>query len=338
MIEKRQDDYYIVNNTSVAITYKVEQLKNCTNFDGILAGTIEPGDEVLLVFTEDAEYKVILDNTEEFIILYYVNLQTSIICSINDILCGCDCECSSSSEFCDLLKLRAKIDVYKRLTNPYGVAFYDTVYDCVKCLITKPIYCSIAEELIRGESSCNEKLIKQIIALDYLAMYFYELAQVEDQEDIDFIKNKFKIEEIFCCIQKLGIDVGEIETKINNNMGNFTINSQSYVNLPPSQVGDNTISVANRSTTVLTLAMFTTQTTPVYTDPENDPVIDVRIDTLPADGELQLNGTPVTVGQVISVTDINNSLLTFVSPNQDALDSDTFTFSLRDSGSGQFSS
>ena len=119
-------------------------------------------------------------------------------------------------------------------------------------------------------------------------------------------------------------------------MGLFTINNGAYVNQPPSQVGDYSMSVANRATTVLTLAMFTTNTTPAYSDPEGDAASAVRIDTLPGDGVLKLSGVNVTVGQIILAADINAGNLTYVSPNQDALDTDTFDFSVSDTGSGLF--
>ena len=53
--------------------------------------------------------------------------------------------------------------------------------DC-KCFIVKPVYCSLNEDLILGKSKCNDKLIKQTIGLDYLAIYFYELEQLINEE------------------------------------------------------------------------------------------------------------------------------------------------------------
>ena len=112
-----------------------------------------------------------------------------------------------------------------------------------------------------------------------------------------------------------------------------------YINLPPSQVGNISINVLNRATTVLTLAHFTTSTTPAYSDPENDPVDAIRIDSLPADGILQYNNgswVNVTLGQIISAADITAGKLRYVSPNQNAPETNTFNFSVRDTGSMQF--
>lgn len=103
----------------------------------------------------------------------------------------------------------------------------------------------------------------------------------------------------------------------------------------PATIGDNTIYAANRAVTVLTLAMFTTDLTPPYNDPDADLIDAIRLDDISEAnlGEFQLNGTPVVNGQIITREDINGGLFTHVAPNQDALSSDNFSFSARDEGS-----
>lgn len=337
--KKKQDKYLVTNEDVVPINYEIKKMYDCTNFLTITDGVIEPGEVKEFDFTEDGQYHIIIDEVDTIYIKHYLKLQISIIEGILDNICDCKCGCECSEEknpYCQLLMLRAKMDVYKRLMNPSGTAFYDAVHSYVKCLIEKPIYCAVNKEIILGEKECNEEIIKQMLALDYLAIYFFEMAQVCLTEDKDYIREKFYTKTIFCCIQSLGIDVGDIEELINENMGTFTINSGAYVNQPPSAVGDYSISVANRAVTTLTLAMFTTLTTPAYSDPEGDAAQAVRIDTLPADGVLKLSGVNVTVGQIIPVADINAGNLVYESPNQDALDTDTFNFSLSDIGSGMF--
>lgn len=336
---KKQDKYLVTNKEIVPINYEVKKLYDCTNFLTITEGVIEAEEIKEFNFTEDGQYQIVINETDTIHIKHYIKLQLSIIEGVLNNICDCNCGCEcndNEDELCNLLMLRAKIDVYKRLTNPQGVAFYDAVYKHTKCLIEKPIYCAVDKEIILGESECNQKIVKQLIALDYLAMYFFEMAQVCLSEDKKYVRNKFQTKTIFCCIQSLGINVGDIEELISNNIGLFTINNEAYVNQPPSQVGDYSMSVANRSTTVLTLAMFTTDTIPPYLDPEGDPALAVRIDTLPVNGVLKLSGINVTVGQIILVDDINDGYLTYDSPNQDALNTDTFNFSVSDTGSGLF--
>lgn len=121
-------------------------------------------------------------------------------------------------------------------------------------------------------------------------------------------------------------------------MANFTIISEQYINKPPAEVGDFSINVNNRVTTTLTANMFTTSTNPPYLDPEGDPAVDIRIDSLPLLGQLQFNNNPVTVGQIISISDINLGLLKYVSPDENLATTAQFNFSVRDSGSMQFTS
>lgn len=339
--EHKQDVYSITNEDVVDINYTVKRLFDCNSFIAIADGTIVPGDTKTFEFTEDGEYQIILEDSDIINIKHYLKLQLSIIEGILNTVCDCKCGCECGEDenpYCSLLMLRAKMDVFKRLTAPQGGAFYNAVHNHVKCLIVKPIYCAVDKEIILGEEECNEEIIKQLLALDYLAMYFFEMAQACLTEDKEYVRCKFYTKEIFCCVQSLGIDIGEIEQLINKNMGTFTINNAAYVNLAPSSVGDNTINVGNRATTILTLAMFTTGTTPAYADPEGDLAAKVRIDTLPAGGVLKLSGVAVTAGQEILVADISLNNLTYESPDQDALNSDNFLFSISDAGSGIFSS
>ena len=69
-----------------------------------------------------------------------------------------------------------------------------------------------------------------------------------------------------------------------------------------------------------------------FTDADvGDTLTAVRIDTLPADGVLTLNGVPVEVGQVIAVAEIDAGLLTYT-PDADGYGTGyaTFTFSVAD--------
>jgi Ca2+-binding RTX toxin-like protein len=72
-----------------------------------------------------------------------------------------------------------------------------------------------------------------------------------------------------------------------------------------------------------------------FSDPvEGNAFAGVVLTTLPADGELRLNGVAVTVaGTFISAADINGSLLTFVpDAGESGVGYDSFTFQVRDNG------
>ena len=122
-----------------------------------------------------------------------------------------------------------------------------------------------------------------------------------------------------------------------SDMATVTMNSGEYVNKPISQLGNLTVTKDNRTSTVYTINHFTTQLNPPYEDPEGDSLDAIRIDSLPTQGgTLTLNGTAVTIGQIISAADINAGLLVFNPPNQNAAASSVFSFSARDTGSLTF--
>lgn len=129
--------------------------------------------------------------------------------------------------------------------------------------------------------------------------------------------------------------------KIFSNMATITLNIQAAVNQPPSSVGDNSVTIANGSTHIFTVAQFTTETTPAYADPEGDNASQLKITGLPVDGELQFNGVPVTLNQIIPLTgaiSVSSGAFRYVSEqNSPTADTETFTFQISDEGSGLFS-
>jgi len=124
-----------------------------------------------------------------------------------------------------------------------------------------------------------------------------------------------------------------------SNLATFTMFSNVVAdtgNLPPNDIGDNTIYVPNRAETILTLTMFTAGLTPPYNDPENDLIDAIKIvDISNANrGQYLLGGIPITVGTIITREQILNNEFTHVAPDEDAIASDVFEFEARDEGSG----
>ena len=109
----------------------------------------------------------------------------------------------------------------------------------------------------------------------------------------------------------------------------ITVGAQE--NQAPTEVGDGTMTIDYGETGVFTRAMFTTGTTPAYSDPEGDPALWLKITGLPALGEIQLNGTPVILNEVVDFDDIDAGLLTYV-PDLADTDGDMqgFTFEVAD--------
>lgn len=120
-------------------------------------------------------------------------------------------------------------------------------------------------------------------------------------------------------------------------MALFTVTTNAKVNEPPSQVGDGAASTDYGDTYIFTVADFTTNTSPVYVDPEGDAAALLKITVLPTTGELQLNGVPVTTNQEIDFADISSNLFTYVPDNAElGIVIDPFEFEIADAGSGVF--
>lgn len=120
-------------------------------------------------------------------------------------------------------------------------------------------------------------------------------------------------------------------------MALFTVTVNAKVNEPPTQVGDNVVITNYGQTIVFTVADFTTNTTPAYSDPEGDAAYQLKITSLPSTGVLKLNGVDVTLNQIIDFDDISAGLLTFVPDNGTTTTyNDPFQFEIADAGSGTF--
>tara|TARA_R110000822_G_scaffold227017_3_gene359733 strand:+ start:3402 stop:4133 length:732 start_codon:yes stop_codon:yes gene_type:complete len=131
--------------------------------------------------------------------------------------------------------------------------------------------------------------------------------------------------------------VSDVGSSLFSSTNRFEIMVDAKINEAPSEVGDGTADVDYSLTLTFTRAMFTTETTPPYSDPEGDGALLLKIKTLPALGNIKLNGVNVIVDEIITFSDIDLELLTYVPDNADT-DGDVqgFTFEIADSGSGIF--
>jgi len=109
-----------------------------------------------------------------------------------------------------------------------------------------------------------------------------------------------------------------------------TASSTVLINVAP--VADPPTSADNTVTTDEEVPYAFTANDFAFADQDpSDSLVAVRIDTLPAVGQLLLNGNPVTAGQVVSLSDITNGNLLFVpAPNDFGNNYTTFDFSVTD--------
>lgn len=123
-------------------------------------------------------------------------------------------------------------------------------------------------------------------------------------------------------------DVGS--SSFGSNIGSMNIDVAKESNSLPT-TGDNNIGANYGEVVTFTQAMFTTDTTPPYFDPEGDLPAKLVITSLPTEGTLRLAGTNVTLNQEIDWADVGASQLTY---SPDALvitaGSTSFGFSIID--------
>ena len=107
--------------------------------------------------------------------------------------------------------------------------------------------------------------------------------------------------------------------------GTYNVTTNNFI---PTSTNDSItiLEDMNNTTDVYTL---TTNDFGVYSDVEGDGLAFIRIDSLPTNGILYLDGVAVTAGTVIEVADIDSGLLTFDPTDNSDLDSN-FTFSVHD--------
>jgi hypothetical protein len=103
--------------------------------------------------------------------------------------------------------------------------------------------------------------------------------------------------------------------------------AETQVNEAPAST-DDVISM-DENTAAYTLSVNDLGT---YTDPDDDELVSIQIESLPDAevGDLQLNGTDVSVGDEISATQINDGELTFVPVNDDTDHDTSFAFKVSD--------
>lgn len=122
-------------------------------------------------------------------------------------------------------------------------------------------------------------------------------------------------------------------------MSVITLNISAKVNEPPTS-GWSSVPLDYNELYVFSVADFTTNTNPPYSDPEGDALENVKIVTLPTQGVLNLSAVPVTPGQNITENNIALGNLTYqadVAATAGYTDT-AMTFSVSDVGSSTFSS
>ncbi|MDR2223549.1 MAG: hypothetical protein LBE34_12595 [Flavobacteriaceae bacterium] len=119
--------------------------------------------------------------------------------------------------------------------------------------------------------------------------------------------------------------------------GKLWIKVVSSNNQPPSKVGDGYERFNLGVPKVFSVDMFTTKTTPPYSDPENDAAFSLKIIALPTIGKLTNRGVDCNVGDIVLMSEISLGLFKYHDLGNANLSSVvTFQYQINDVGSKIF--
>lgn len=348
-IRKINGKYYIIFSSQSDIDVYISKSTCCSVFDPVYNFTVESADNragelIPLEFDGDGIYKVFAETSREdgeVTIPYFEDFLDIVIESVYHVLCFDNCNnCNENVEKCDFLTAKTNLDAYVRLVNPIYKTYFEVAKKYGSCKVQSYASCTTGTYVTTGLMECETDLLKYFIALDLLAIYFYEQSinytELCGDCNKDLQKERFRIDEIICCLEGLGDIYMEFEDEVKKLIGTFTITTGAYYNEQPSQIGDYDITIPNRSILTFTPDMFTTGTTPPYTDPENDAPYQIMILTLPSEGNLFFKYNHVVENQIIDIDDIDAGHLEYAGPQQNAATTVTFRFAVNDKGSKLF--
>lgn len=120
----------------------------------------------------------------------------------------------------------------------------------------------------------------------------------------------------------------------------YTVTNGGLQNGRPTAIGSVSIPVDFGNTHIFTIANFTTETSPAYSDPENDPLAYIKILSLPPFGTLSVTGIifqAITVGTIIQAATISSGNLLYTPSVQPEGYTAAFKFDAADTGSSSLS-
>ena len=223
-IQKKYKDVYTIENTGITeINYNI-QIKECDSLNESKSGIILPGKTFILPINFlDATYVVTLSDDDETQvlddILQYNNTLLNFIDGTEELLCGCkkcnDCEeCNKCDSFLNTLNYAI---AYFHVNSPKYNNYLNIFSNQLKCNYSQEILCLISQINLSGKIEI-EKLTKLNIGIYYLVFYLLDLAQATDEEEANYIKDKYKSFKILKCIRKLGIDIDNFNEQLFSGM------------------------------------------------------------------------------------------------------------------------
>jgi hypothetical protein len=203
----------------------------------ITSGSIEAGASLTVPTTKDGEWilTLIVGNETVKIPFYVIKyLQNSIITVIKQLLCG-DCGCDDNllddciskiaKKALKYKSIHAKLFTYQytylsRYTPNFSFNFLQYIDEALKlstCSIQNKTNNILSEECVTGSTKSVENINKIYLGIFWYGMYLIDLLMAgEDEDEIAFVKTKYKIDTISDCVCSLCIDLDELEAVFDN--------------------------------------------------------------------------------------------------------------------------
>lgn len=249
----------------------------------------------------------------------YQPLLESLVKDLENLLCGCPCkECDDCVDRQGLLDITFKTIFYYTLTGGYYSQKFSKALNCLGCGLEAENICLLTSEIMYGNKN-STKFLKKLLATFYLAFY-----HTENNVNCNhtFVNDIFNIDKMYSCLDKLGIDYKCVEEQMKN---------------AKPVGGDNYIIIENRQERVFKREDFI-YTSPIYRDLQNRPINSIIITQISLDtrgentAKLLYRNEPVEVGQEITMEDIDNGLLKYVSRDTDTSTNSYFLWEIGNIG------
>lgn len=215
---KRVKDTYTLFNTGADKFEYTLTLKPCEGYFSSLinGGEVSASSSVVLpVDAKDGSYEVtlitysgteVLETVIAPTIFQYKHLISSLVYSLEELVCGCDSGDCDKPDVCDLslTTLVSALTIFFTDVTKY-TSYLSNMSNALSCEINEKLSTYLITEKIKGKGD-NTSLIYNTLGLFYASFYLYEMS-VAAAEDKMYVQSKYKSAKILGCLNKVGVSV-----------------------------------------------------------------------------------------------------------------------------------
>lgn len=149
---------------------------------------------------------------------YYPDLLKSVVESLEEVLCGCDCDdCTDCTPKDKILDASMKVLLFYTISNIDTNKSLNKGLTCISCELGVEVLCLLTKEKIYGKSFPT-LFYKKILAMYYLVFYYSGRFGIKDENNRSYPEFK-NFDKVLKCIKKLGLDTVCIDFNLNSIIG-----------------------------------------------------------------------------------------------------------------------